>query len=54
MADELLDDPELLVSGVQRNPAAALARAAPLVDDAEPRVRALALWTAGMAHRGAR
>ena len=51
MADELLDDPELLVSGVQRDPAAALERAAPLADDPSPRVRALALWTMGMAHR---
>ena len=51
MADELLDDPELLVSGVQRDPAAALERAAPFVGDPSPRVGALALWTMGMAHR---
>ena len=51
MADELLDDPELLVSGVQRDPAAALERAAPFVGDPSPRVAALALWTMGMAHR---
>jgi tetratricopeptide (TPR) repeat protein len=51
MADELLDDPELLVSGVQRDPAAALSQAAPFVEDPSPRVAALALWTMGMAHR---
>ena len=52
MTDELPVDPEQLVLGVQRDPAAALRQAAVVLERAgSARDEALARWTIGMAHR---
>ena len=49
---DVLDDPEQLLVGVQRNPSAALEQGeALLAADPPPRHRTVAMWTIGMAQR---
>ena len=49
---DVLDDPEQLLVGVQRNPAAAIEDGlAVLHADPTPRHRTIAMWTIGMAQR---
>ena len=49
---DVLDDPEQLLIGVQRNPSVAIEQGTALLHaDPTPRHRALAMWTIGMAQR---